>query len=171
MRVGRIPIAVALLVVVAAPLEAQESPDPAVNSGARFAARIGATISPDQFHLGFHVNAGEIVPRLRFQPGAEIGFGSGRTTLVANVDALYLIHADRTVQILAGGGLGIGMEWKDGADSSGLFGGNLVAAVEWGTRPTPHVSQARGSQLRYVLELRAGLGDLPSFKVTVGLQF
>ena len=117
------------------------------------------------------MNAGEIVPRLRFQPGAEIGFGSGRTTLVGNIDALYLIHANRTVQILAGGGLGLGMQWREGHDSDGLLGANLVGALEWGTRSVPDVTQARGSQLRYVLELRAGIGDLPSFKVTVGLQF
>jgi len=171
MRLGRIPLALALMVFTAGPLAAQEASDPAVGAGARFAVRAGATISPDQFHLGFHVNAGEIVPRLRFQPGAEIGFGSSRTTLVGNVDALYLIHADRTVQVLAGGGLGFGVQWTDGADSRGLFGGSLVGAVEWGTRPVPHVSQARGSQVRYMLELRAGIGDLPSFKVTVGLQF
>jgi len=172
MRLARIPVAVALLALIAAPLEAQEeSAAPAVGARARFSARAGATISPDQFHLGFHVNLGEIAPRLRFQPGAEIGFGSSRTTIVGNVDALYLIHAARTVQVLAGGGLGFGMQWTEGADSRGLFGGNLVGAVEWGTRPVPHVSQARGSQVRYVLELRAGLGDLPSFKVTVGLQF
>jgi len=171
MRLGRISLAVALLVFTAAPLAAQEFSDPAVDTGARFAVRAGATISPDQFHVGFHVNAGEILPRLRFQPGLEVGFGSSRTTLVGNVDALYLIHANRTVQVLAGGGLGLGMEWRDGADSQGLFGGSLVGAVEWGTLPATHVSQARGSQVRYVLEMRAGLGDLPSFKVTVGLQF
>ncbi len=171
MRSGRITLALVLLVLAAAPVAAQESSNLPAGGGARFAVRAGATISPDQFHVGFHVNAGEILPRLRFQPGAEIGFGSSRTTLVGNVDALYLIHADRTVQVLAGGGLGFGMEWRDGADSQGLLGGSLVGAVEWGTRPVPHVSQARGSQVRYLLEMRAGLGDLPSFKVTVGLQF
>ena len=53
MRFGQIRVALALLVLVATPLEAQESADPVAGSGPRFAARVGATISPDQFHLGF----------------------------------------------------------------------------------------------------------------------
>jgi hypothetical protein len=135
------------------------------------AARIGATIDPDQFHVGFHVSLAELAPRFQIRPGAEIGFGSGQTTLLANIDGLYAVHDTRTTRILVGGGLGLGTRWGDDVDSGGIYGASLVGALEWGTRPVPHVSGARGSQLRYVLELRLGMGDLPGLKATLGLQF
>lgn len=166
MRMRRACCLVALLAVIAAPAAAQPA-----GSGPGFTLRAGATMDPDQFHLGFHMDVGELAPRLVFRPGAEIGFGSSRTILVANFDALYRAHESRTLEVLVGGGVGAGAEWPDGRDTRGLFGVNLVAALEWGTRPTPHVPQARGSQLRYLFELRAGLGDLPGFKATLGLRF
>ncbi|NKB89657.1 MAG: hypothetical protein GKS06_15680 [Acidobacteria bacterium] len=159
----------ALLVAVTSTLSAQESG--VSGQGPSFALRAGATVSPDQFHVGFHVDLGEAAPRLRIRPGAEIGFGSDRTTLVGNIDALYVASTSRTTNILVGGGLGLGAEWGDRGKDGGLFGANLIGAVEWGTRATPHVSAAGGSYLRYLLEVRVGLADLPELKVTVGLQF
>lgn len=157
----------AALFVIAGSAAAQ----PASAGGPAFTLRAGATVDPDQFHLGFHLDVGELAPRLIFRPGAEIGFGSSRTTLVGNFDALYRAHESRTFEVLVGGGVGVGADWPDGRDTNGLFGVNLVAALEWGTRPVPHVPQARGSQLRYLFELRGGLGDLPAFKATIGLRF
>ena len=164
-----VALVVALVVALAVPTAALAQ-DAAPRRPA-FGLRAGATIDPDQFHLGFHVDVGEIVPRLRFQPSAEIGFGSSRTTLVGNVDVLYRIHTTRTISISAGGGVGFGIQWPEEADSTGLVGANLIGTLEWGTRPTPHVAGATGSQVRYFLDLRGGLGDLPAFKVTAGILF
>jgi hypothetical protein len=160
-------LAVLLLVIPAAELLAQEEAGPGVS----FGVRAGATIDPDQFHVGFHVDLGQAAPRLRIRPGAEIGFGSGRTTFLGNIDALYVASQSRSTNILVGGGLGLGAEWGDRGKDGGLFGAALIGAVEWGARPTPHVAQAAGSFLRYLLELRIGLGDVPAAKVTVALQF
>ena len=160
-------LAALLLLLPAATLHAQEGGV----SGVSFGLRAGATVSPDQFHVGFHVDLGQAAPQLRIRPGAEIGFGSDRTTFLGNVDALYVVSSSRTTNVLVGGGLGLGAEWGDAVKDGGLFGGAIVAAVEWGARPTPHVAQAGGSHLRYLLEMRLGLGDVPTMKVTVGLQF
>jgi hypothetical protein len=180
MRIRRWFAIGAVVALVGLPVGAQSTggqagqADGAADPGAhetRLAARFGATIDPDQFHLGLHVRLAELAPRFQIRPSLEIGFGSGQSTLLANIDGLYAVHGTRTTLILVGGGVGMGTRWGDEIDSGGIYGASLVGALEWGARAVPHVSGARGSQLRYLLELRIGLGDLPGLKATVGLQF
>jgi hypothetical protein len=51
--------------------------------------RGGATVDPDQVHVGAHINAGEFAPRVRFQPSFEVGFGNDLVVGAINLDALY----------------------------------------------------------------------------------
>jgi hypothetical protein len=64
---------------------------PAVGWGPRG----GMTMDPDQAHFGMHVDAGEIVPRLRFQPNLEMGFGDDLFLVAFNAEAIYLIDINR----------------------------------------------------------------------------
>ncbi len=163
------------LIAAATPVLAQ---DQGVGS---IGVRAGGTIDPDQFHFGLQLNAGMVSPRVRFQPSVEVGFGSDRTTLVGNFDFLYLAYGNRTVQTLFGAGLGVGGMWFStgsgpehaGTDrpAEGLIGLNLIAGLEWGTRPVADVPESKGSQVRWLVEIRAGIGDLPAFKATIGINF
>lgn len=125
--------------------------------------RGGATVSPDQVHVGFHVDAGRFAPKVRFQPSFEVGFGDDLIVGSVNLDAFYMLRA-RGWNPYVGGGLGIAMIDFDrvpprGDDFKVEAGLNLIAGFEWGRNP------------RYLLEMRAGVGDIPDFKVTAGLTF
>ena len=121
--------------------------------------RGGLTIDPDQVHLGVHINAGEFAPRVRFQPSFEIGLGNDRIVGAINIDALYTFRKPSWRPYL-GGGLGVALidpKGERGRDFNTEVGLNLIGGFEWGPRA------------RYLLELRVGVGDIPSFKVTAGI--
>jgi hypothetical protein len=125
--------------------------------------RGGVTVGPDQGHVGFHVNAGNFAEKVRFQPSVEVGFGSNRYVGVVNLDAFYTFTGRSWLPYL-GAGLGVSFTHHDrqehrydGVDvDAGL---NLVAGFE------------AGRSNRYLLEARAGVGDIPDFKLTVGINF
>lgn len=130
----------------------------------RFGIRGGATIDPDQVHIGVHINAGQFAPKVRFQPSFELGFGNDRIVGAINIDALYTFDP-RPWRPYLGGGLGVSLISRDSGPGDGdddlnvEAGLNLIAGFEWGARH------------RYLLEARAGVGDIPDFKVTVGISF
>ena len=130
----------------------------------RFGARGGVTIDPDQVHIGVHINAGQFAPKVRFQPSFELGFGSDRTVGAINIDAIYTFDPRPWTPYL-GGGLGISLIHRDagpdngGGDLNTEAGLNLIGGLEW------------GDAHRYLLEARVGVGGIPDFKLTVGINF
>lgn len=126
--------------------------------------RGGLTIGPDQVHAGLHVNAGQFAPKVRFQPSFEIGFGSDRVVGTINIDALYTFEPRSWVPYL-GGGLGVSFIHRDSGREAGDgnfdvgAGLNLIGGFEW------------GEASKYLLEARVGVGGIPDFKLTVGLNF
>jgi hypothetical protein len=124
--------------------------------------RGGATIDPDQVHGGIHINAGQFAPRVRFQPSFEVGFGDDLIVGAINLDAFYTFNQESWKPYL-GGGLGVALIDADrderGDDFNVEAGLNLIAGFLWGARD------------RYLLEMRAGVGDIPDFKVTAGIGF
>ena len=124
--------------------------------------RGGLSIDPDQMFLGAHINAGQFARRVRFQPSFEIGFGNDLVVGSINLDALYTFRA-RGWQPYLGGGLGIAIIDADrnrrGDDFDVGAGLNLIAGFEYGTHRL------------LILELRAGVGDIPDLKVTAGIGF
>lgn len=150
-------ISVAIVLVGASPAWAQEG------LGFRgWGLRGGATIDPDQVHGGIHINAGQFAPRVRFQPSFEIGFGNDLIVGAINLDALYTF-SQKSWKPYLGGGLGVALIDSDrdrrGDDFNVEAGLNLIAGFFWGARD------------RYLLEMRAGVGDIPDFKVTAGIGF
>jgi hypothetical protein len=125
----------------------------------RFGIRGGLTVDPDQGHLGVHVNAGEFSDNLRFQPSFELGFGDDRVVAAINLDALYTFDPRPLVPYL-GAGLGVAVTDRDGDDDANVDAGlNIVGGFEW------------GDTSKYLLEARVGIGDIPEFKLTIGLNF
>ncbi|MBI2819899.1 MAG: hypothetical protein HYX73_07960 [Acidobacteria bacterium] len=57
--------------------------------------RAGASLDPDQFYLGGHVEVGPLIERLWFRPNLEVGIGSNRTLAAFNGEFAYWIPLDR----------------------------------------------------------------------------
>ena len=125
--------------------------------------RGGVTINPAQGHVGIHLNLGNFARKVRFQPSFEFGFGSNRYVGAVNLDALYTFTGMSWLPYL-GAGLGLSFtdfdrpeHRRDGVDvDAGL---NLVGGFE------------AGASNQFLLEARAGVGDIPDFKLTVGINF
>jgi len=125
--------------------------------------RIGATLDPDQVHLGVHADLGEIAGRVRVQPNLEVGLGSDRTQIAVNPEVIYLFTARERWTPYAGGGLGINIVKFDktapGADNSELeVGLNLLGGIE----------TKISSNSRFFAEVKFGIGDSPEVKFTAG---
>ncbi|MCX6639337.1 MAG: hypothetical protein NTW14_02480 [bacterium] len=126
--------------------------------------RFGMSSDPDQLDLGVHLNMGEFVPRLRFQPNLEIGFGDEITTVMLNAETFYLFAVSgSTVKPYAGGELTF-MYWK--ADHK--FGS--VDDFEMGISPVGGLEYQFNPKLGGFVELKIGFGDIPDLRVTLGLQ-
>lgn len=130
--------------------------------------RVGATIDPDQVHVGLHADFGDVIAeRVRFMPNLELGFGDDLTLGALNFEAAYRFRENwDTWSPYAGGGLGLNWySWDNdfpGRDDSDMdVGLNLLGGIEKGTR----------SGNRFFLELKLGLADSPDMKVTVGWTF
>ena len=62
---------------------------PASAQGFRPGVRAGASVDPDQFYLGAHIETPAIVDRVHLRPNVEIGFGDDTTLIAVNVEAVY----------------------------------------------------------------------------------
>jgi hypothetical protein len=160
----RIRLLAAVALVTAAlvvPLAAQAQTDIGVHG---WGVRGGLTVDPDQGHVGAHLNAGNFAPKVRFQPSVEVGFGSDRVVTEINVDAFYRFDQQGWTPYL-GGGLGVAIishdrGRNDGDDDVNVEAGvNLVGGFEFGNAD------------KYLLEARVGIGDIPDFKLTIGINF
>ncbi|MEW5874803.1 MAG: hypothetical protein AB1752_06430 [Candidatus Zixiibacteriota bacterium] len=128
--------------------------------------RAGMTMDPDQAHFGMHLDGGEIVPRLRFQPNFEMGLGDDLMVAAFNFEAIYLFDVNRdNWRPYAGGGVGMNyIDWDRGPrrdESDTDIGMNTVGGIEW--------DLANGN--RVFTELKFGLVDEPDLKWTVGFTF
>jgi len=128
--------------------------------------RAGATLSPDQVHVGIHLDMGEIHERLRFQPNVEIGFGSDLTLVAINPEVLYLFNPRGRWTPYAGGGLGLNVFKYDKGkllvnETEFEVGLNLLAGFE--TKVT--------EMSRIFVEGKFGVGDSPDVKISCGFTF
>lgn len=126
-------------------------------SAANFGARGGVSLSPDQFHVGGHVDIGPIFQPIRFVPNVEIGFGDNITLVAINGDFIFDIPE---APFYVGGEIGVNIfsydnDLVDGSSSEvglSILGG-------WNFNGP------------WLLEGKLGLVDSPDFKVTVGYTF
>lgn len=128
--------------------------------------RVGATLDPEQIHLGFHLDLGDIAERLRLQPNIEIGFGDNVTLVAINPEVFYLFTPHSRWTPYAGGGLGINvLNWDRKAGKADKtqteIGLNLLGGIETKLNDTT----------KFFGEIKFGVGDSPDVKFTVGLTF
>jgi hypothetical protein len=122
-----------------------------------FGARVGASVDPDQFYVGGHVEVGPIVDRLWFRPNIEVGFGDDVTATTLNFEVVYRYVPPRSDwTVYGGGGPAINVYHFDN-DTNSEGGFNLVFGAE-------HNSGI-------FTEVKAGVGDSPDLKFGVGYTF
>ncbi len=126
-----------------------------------FGVRSGYGSGPDQFVLGAQATLGKTLKVLQLAPSIDIGFGDGMTSYLMNMDfrLLSLSPPKTSSRIYAGfgGSLAVYDQSAGGADTE--IGVSLIAGV---TLPM-------GGKNDYTLEVRAGHGDMPDFRILFGI--
>lgn len=127
-----------------------------------FGIRAGYTSWKDleQFHVGGHVYLGELWPNVEFTPNLEVGFGDGATVMTLNGDLTYQF-TEFVVSpwgLYGGGSLSFNWVKPDNGDSGTDLGLSALAGTTY-LFANDHKGMA---------ELRFGIMDSPSFKLTFG---
>src|SRR5262245_6599102 len=118
--------------------------------------RAGASIDPDQFYFGGHVETPPIADRLRFRPNVEVGVGNDLTAIAFNVEMAYHFPSQYDWHFYAGGGPALNViSANDVTDSGG--GVNVMVGVE----------HDRG----LFFEFKVGFIDSPEVKLGLGWTF
>lgn len=125
-------------------------------SAQTFGVRAGASIDPDQFVLGGHVETKPLADRVHFRPNVEIGLGNDVTLTALNFELAYKFPARQAWGVYAGGGPALNLIHHRG-DSRAEGGFNIMLGAE-------HRDGLFG-------EVKVGAIDSPNFKVTVGYAF
>lgn len=133
---------------------------PAMAQSAGFGLRAGASVSPDQFFFGGHIQSGPIIPHLTFRPNLELGLGSNLTTTAVNLEFAYWIPLrGQPFDIYFGGGpaLNIYSTNGNGRNTQVQGGFNFLAGLQ-------HKKGLFG-------EIKVGAIDSPDFKLMIGYSF
>ena len=115
----------------------------------------------DQFHFGGHLIVQHLTTNLHVVPSLEVGVGDG-TLLAVNGDLIYEFTelASGKWSFYAGGGPVLTYFTRSGFDSTD-FALNLVAGSTFDV----------GATKELLGEVRIGLEDAPTLKLTLGLTF
>ena len=128
-----------------------------------FGPRVGYTHDTelDQFHFGAHMIVQHLTTNLHVIPSVELGVGDG-TLLAVNGDLVYEFTelASGRWSFYAGGGPVLTYYTNSGFDSTD-FALNLVAGSTFDV----------GATRELLGEVRLGLEDAPTLKLTLGLTF
>jgi hypothetical protein len=133
-----------------------------------FHLRAGFSLNPDQFHAGIQARIGSPA-RVVFRPSLDLGIGNGVRLLSLNGDVLYRFDRTKRLEPFLGGGPALSLvDVTSGVgESEGVtahLAGHVVAGLNW----LP--PRGKGGR-RYLVEARAGFGDTPDFKLTLGIAF
>ena len=114
----------------------------------------GATISPDDFLIGLHWKSKPIAENLSLVPSVEAGFGDA-TMVAGNLDLHYDLQMESKLNPYLGGGVTLNWFDFDGGSETD-FGGSVLAGITLSKK--------------YFLETKVGLGDVPDWKIYIGVQ-
>ena len=129
---------------------------PAAAQSRSVGVRAGASVDPDQFYFGAHVETRPLVDRIHFRPNVEIGVGDDTTLVAFNFDLAYKFKESSRWTPYAFGGPALNIiNANDDTDAAGGF--NFGLGIE-------HRQGLFG-------ELKVGVIDSPSFKIGIGYRF
>ncbi|MDH3214869.1 MAG: hypothetical protein OEN01_01095 [Candidatus Krumholzibacteria bacterium] len=123
---------------------------------------IGFSTNPDQYTLGVQSVMGR-VSRMRFAPSVDFGFGDDVNLTALNFDLKLDLFSPPKASALFYAGLGptISIISPDQGDTDTEIGLSLVGGIK-----LPF-----GQKNYYNLETRFGIGDIPDFKLLIGVMF
>jgi hypothetical protein len=137
------------------------APVPARAQQPDFGVRAGASVDPDQFYFGGHVDTGGIFDKVSFRPNAEIGLGNNVTTVAANLEFVYWYPVqNQPWSIYAGAGpaaVVYHVSFAGIGDTSVQGGFNLVLGAR-------HASG-------FFAEMKVGFIHSPDFKIGIGYSW
>jgi hypothetical protein len=123
----------------------------------------GISARPNQFYIGAHVMAGEVVKDFWFRPNAEIAFGNSLTQIGLNGEFVYLMRLPKnawTPYFGGGPALNIATIHRDAPLNNTTDTGpgfNFLAGI--------------GKSKGLFAEIKVGALDSPEFKFGVGYSF
>jgi len=135
------------------------SASPALAQGVHLGVRGGASVNPDQFYFGAHVETPPIIKRVHLRPNLEIGVGDHVTLIAVNIEAVYKVPLRQSPwTVYGGGGPAINYYNFDEDQGSDTRGGlNFVGGLE-------HDSGV-------FFEVKVGTWDSPDLKFGIGYVF
>lgn len=118
--------------------------------------RAGASVNPDQFYFGAHLDPPPLTDRVHFRPNVEVGVGNDVTLVGLNFELAYFFPARNDWALYAGGGPALNIintprDTRAGGGFNILLGGL-------------HESGLFG-------EVKVGVIDSPDFKFGIGYVF
>lgn len=142
-----------VLLAVAAPARAQ-----------RVGGRVGASVDPDQFYFGAHVETPDLADSLRFRPNVEIGVGNDLTLVAVNFEFIYRLppNAPRLPRALAMWDLYVG-----GGPALNVYRFSTETRSEGGFNGLIGLVHTKG----LFAEAKIGALKSPNFKFAVGFTF
>ena len=140
------------------PSQAQEKEGPPNGYG----ARLGFGTGPDQFVAGAQALLGEKLRFFRLAPSIDLGWGDNVTTYMFNADLHFNMPLPNTRSNLYFGGGASLVAWDvSGTGDDTEVGGTILAGARLGTN----------GRTNYNVEARFGLGDIPDFRLLLGILF
>ena len=125
--------------------------------------RAGASVDPDQFYFGGHLEVGPVVEQLWFRPNVEVGIGNDRTLVGINGELTYWFPlARRAWDLYVGGGPAVNVIRFD---EDRVRGGDTE--VEGGFNILLGFAHHGG----FFGELKVGALNSPEVKLGVGYTF
>ncbi len=118
--------------------------------------RAGASVDPDQFYFGGHVETAPLADRLRFRPNVEIGVGNQVKLVAFNIELAYHFPSQYDWHFYAGGGPALNIVDTE-FDTTAAGGVNTMIGI----------AHDRG----LFFEFKAGFIDSPNVKIGVGYTF
>ena len=124
--------------------------------------RLGLSIDPDQFHVGGHLDLGDLANRLSLGTALEAGFGDDLTVVAIHADVHFRFPTISSGWYpYAGGGIGpVFVSFEGGGDDT-----------EMGLTAQGGLARRNDSGRLFFAELEFGLIDTPDVKITFGWTF